>query len=151
MFVVNKSFIFLIIFLVFSITASVIDIRYKIIPDWIVFPGIVLLAALRIILFGNILSTVAINIITGPVFFLFVYFITHGKLGVGDIKYSALLGIFIGLPGLFIAVGLASVMGLIFAVTALATGTFHLTTKIPFAPFLTFGSLLTYFIFNSFI
>ena len=143
---VSKSFIFLVIFLVLSITASVIDIRSKIIPDWIVFPGIIILTGFRIIFFGDLLYVMAINIMTGPVLFLIVHFLTNGKLGMGDIKYSALMGIFIGLPGLFVAIGLASIMGLIFAVIGLLSGRINNNTKIPFAPFLTAGSIVAYFI-----
>jgi leader peptidase (prepilin peptidase) / N-methyltransferase len=148
MFEVSKSFIFLLIFLFLSITASVIDIKQKKIPDWIVFPGIIILTGFRIIFFEDLLYVIAINIITGPVLFFIVYFLTHGKLGMGDIKYSALMGVFTGLPGLFVAIGLASILGLLFAVAGLTLGIFHLKTKIPFAPFLSLGSFLSFLIIN---
>lgn len=145
---VYKNFVFLFIFLILSVTVSVIDIRTKIIPDWIVITGIILLTGFRIIFFGDLLSIISLKIITGPLLFLTVYFLTQRKLGIGDIKYSALIGVFVGLPGLFVTIGLASIMGLIFAVIGLAIGNIHLKTKIPFAPFLTLGSFLTFFIFN---
>lgn len=144
----SKNLIIFLIFLILSITVSVIDIRSKIIPDWIVFPGIIILSGFRIIFFGDLLNIIALKIITGPVLLLIVYFLTQGKLGMGDIKFSVLMGLFIGLPGLFIAIGLASFMGLIFALIGLINGTLQLKAKIPFAPFLTLGSFLSFFIFN---
>jgi len=146
-----KSLVFPLVFLIFSIPASVIDIKHKRIPNRIVLPGIFILAWLRIFIFGDPLSILAVKIIAGPVLFIIVYLLTDGKLGMGDIKYSALMGIFIGLPGLFVAIGLSSIMGLIFAVIGLFSGRINAKTKIPFAPFLTLGSFLTFFIFYTII
>lgn len=144
----DSSSMFLVIFIILSITASVIDIRSKKIPDWIIFPGIIILTGFRIIIFDDLLYLVALYLLTGPVLFIIVFFLTHGKLGMGDLKYSSLIGVFIGLPGLLAAIGLASIMGLIFAIIGLLIGKLQLNSKIPFAPFLTLGSLISYLIIN---
>ncbi|RKX85909.1 MAG: prepilin peptidase [Spirochaetes bacterium] len=146
-----KNFVFFITFLIFSIPSSVIDFKQKRIPDKIIFPGIIILTGFRIIFFEDLLSIVALKVITGPLIFLLVYLFTHGKLGIGDIKFAALIGVFTGFPGLLVAIGLASLMGLVFSVIGLIAGTLQLTTKIPFAPFLTLGGFLTFLIFNPFI
>ncbi|MCK5201790.1 MAG: hypothetical protein KAR21_25730, partial [Spirochaetales bacterium] len=68
----------------------------------------------------------------------------------GDVKFAALMGVFIGFPGWFAAAGLASLLGLIFASAGLISGKLNKSSKIPFAPFLTVGSIGAYFInYNS--
>ena len=146
-----KNLVFPLVFLFFSISASVIDIKHKRIPNRIVLTGIFILTGFRILFFDDLLYILAVKIIAGPVLFIIVYLLTDGKLGMGDVKYSALMGVFIGLPGLFIAIGLSSIMGLIFAVIGLHFGRINIKTKIPFAPFLTLGSFLTFYIFYTII
>ena len=141
-----KSILFLVTFLIFSLAASVIDIRQKRIPDWIVFPGAAVLLVLRAINFGDPLVRILLEMLSGPIIFFGIRIFTKGKLGMGDVKFAALMGVFIGFPGWFAAAGLASILGLMFALTGQILGRINKSSRIPFAPFLTAGSIGAYFV-----
>lgn len=147
----ERSILFLITFLIFSIPASVIDIKQKRIPDWIVFPGTAALLGLRAFSFGDPLVRILLEMISGSLIFIGIHFLTKGKLGMGDVKFAALMGVFLGFPGWFVAAGLASLPGLMFALTGLISGRLNKSSKIPFAPFLTAGSIWAYFINYDFL
>jgi len=147
----NGSFVFLTAFIMFSIPASVIDIKQKRIPDWIVFPGIVVLLGLRAFSFRDPIIKIIVEMLAGSLFFFGIRLFTKGKLGMGDVKFAALMGVFIGFPGWFIATGLASILGLLFAVLGLFFGKTNKNTRIPFAPFLTVGSIGAYFVNYNFL
>lgn len=140
------SFLFLILFLLFSLPASVIDIRQKRIPNWIVLPGIFALFLLRIIIFEDPFQRVLFDMILGFLILFGIRFLTKGKLGMGDVKFAALMAVFIGFPGWFVASGIASALGLLFALLGLTLGRVNKNTQIPFAPFLTAGSIAAYFV-----
>ena len=142
----NGSILFLTVFIMLSVPASVIDIRQKRIPDWIVFPGIVILFGLRVFSFRDPGREILLEMIAGSLILFGIRFFTKGKLGMGDVKFAALMGTFIGFPGWFIAAGLASLLGLVFTIIGLFFGKIHKKTKIPFAPFLTAGSIGAYFL-----
>lgn len=141
-----KFILFFSTFLIFSVPASVIDTKHKRIPDLIVFPAIAVLSVFRKICFGDPLVRILLEILLGYLIFIGIRFLTKGKLGMGDAKFAALMGVFIGFPGWFAATGLASLLGLVFAVTGLFSGRIDKNTKIPFAPFLTAGSIAAYFV-----
>jgi len=142
----SGNILFFLTFIIFSIPASLIDIRRKRIPDWIIFPGVIILLAFRVFGFGDPLMRIFLEMIAGSLILFGIRFFTNGKLGMGDVKFAALMGVFIGFPGWFVATGLASVLGLIFALIGLFSGRINKNTKIPFAPFLTVGSIGAYFV-----
>jgi len=141
-----KSLLSLVIFIIFSIPASIIDIKQKRVPDWIVFPGVAVIIGLRVFCLGDPLMQLLLEMIAGSLILFGIRLLTIGKLGMGDVKFAALMGVFIGFPKWFIAAGLASLIGLLFAVIGLLSGMINTNTKIPFAPFLTAGSIVAYFI-----
>ncbi len=141
-----ESIIFPAAFLIFSIPACVIDIRQRRIPDWTVFLGLVVLITLRFFSLRDSAERILLDMISGFLFLFGIRFLTKGKLGMGDVKFAALMGVFIGFPGLFVATGLASLLGLMFALIGIYSGRINNNSKIPFAPFLTVGSIYAYFV-----
>lgn len=145
----NKNYgqtILLISFITFSFPVCVIDIKDKRIPDWSVFPGIIVLSALRFFMFGDSAGEIISDMLTGSLLFIAVRFFTKGNLGLGDVKFAALMGVFNSFPGWFFATATASFFGLIFALTGIFSGKLNRSSKIPFAPFLTAGSIITFFL-----
>ncbi len=140
------SYLSLIVFLLFSLPTSVIDIRQKRIPNWIVVPGTLVLFVLRILIFKDPFLRVLFEMILGFSILFTIQFLTKGKLGMGDVKFAALMAVFVGFPWWFIATGIASVLGLVFSVIGLYFGRVNKKTQIPFAPFLTAGSIAAYFV-----
>jgi prepilin signal peptidase PulO-like enzyme (type II secretory pathway) len=131
------------IFALFAVPISVIDFRYRRIPDALCLPCFCLLLLLRA---GNGLETLP-NFLAAALFggllFLAVRSLGRG-LGLGDVKYAALLGLVCGFPGICSCLLAAAVLGL-------AAAPFFTRAKreagIPFAPFLSAAGLLTALVF----
>ncbi len=68
---------------------------------------------------------------------------TRGKLGLGDAKYSAFIAVSLGLHGWLAALMVASVTGLCTGLILVGFHRIPRTARIPFAPFLTFGSVVS--------
>ncbi len=143
---ITVSPIFFIIFLFFAGSACVTDIKHRRIPDWSVFTGIAVLSALRLFMFHDAPLIIAAEVSAGPLIFMGIRLLTKGKLGMGDVKFAALMGVFTGFPGWFTAAAFASFSGLLFALSGIAAGKLNRNSKIPFAPFLTAGSIFASFI-----
>lgn len=138
----------LIAFLFFAVPASITDIKKLVIPNWCSFSGILVISILRLcILKDNFLSTL-VNLIAGALFFYTVRYVTGKRLGMGDVKFSALMGVFNRFPGWFTAVFIASISALLFTLAACAAGKIKRESKVPFAPFLSAGSIGAYFLHN---
>ena len=71
------------------------DLKYRIIPDIIVFPSIVVVFISLVLTNQNLIP----HLLTGTVaflFFLFIHIITKGNgMGFGDVKFSFLIGLFL--------------------------------------------------------
>jgi prepilin signal peptidase PulO-like enzyme (type II secretory pathway) len=139
-----------VVFLVFAIPVSWIDIRTYRIPDMLIFSG-----SLVIFIFLLIAETISIpNRLSAAVlsglFFFIVRKITGG-LGLGDVKFAFLIGLCCGLPWVcaaFLCAALLGILGLL-AVGHTGKNTFH--RAIPFAPFLTAGVIVSYTLSHFFI
>ena len=133
--------IFFISFLIFASTACVTDIKYRRIPDWTTFLGIGILSVLRLFLLKDTPVIILAELFYGVILFLGIRILTGGKLGMGDVKFAALMGLFNGFPQWFTAVAIASFSGLLFMLAGMAIGKLNRNSRIPFAPFLTAGSI----------
>jgi len=80
-------------------------------------------------------------VFAGGVFLLIFLFYSKG-MGLGDVKFVAALGLYIGEPGILAAVFLASILGVIFGGLWLAFYRKNLKEPLPFGPFLAAGALL---------
>lgn len=66
-------------------------------------------------------------------------------LGFGDVRLAFLLGLLVGTPGnVFVAIFLASIIGLIVALPGLLAKKMEFTTLIPFGPFLISGAVVAF-------
>ncbi len=69
-------------------------------------------------------------------------------LGLGDAKLAALLGAWLGLKGLGVAVGLAVLLGAVFGLLGRLSGKLAARQPFPFGPFLAVGGLLSWLACN---
>jgi leader peptidase (prepilin peptidase)/N-methyltransferase len=132
--------IVLLVYCALALIASIIDIKYYKIPDLLTFPGIIILVILvffleRSFIFESLLASVICFA------FLFTLSVLTKGMGFGDVKFGILTGFVCGFQGSFIALLVASLAGLLFAVTLLFLKKINRTTRIPFAPFLLIGTI----------
>ncbi|MDR1248538.1 MAG: A24 family peptidase [Treponema sp.] len=126
----------LLIFLAFALPASAIDIQSRRIPDRIVFPGFAAVFILLLITQTEVLPNRLAAALLSALFFFTLRRIVGG-LGLGDVKFAALIGLCCGLPlagAAFLAAALTGIAGCLI---------FRRGGKdrpLPFAPFLTIGA-----------
>lgn len=123
-----------------------IDFSHQIIPDSITIPGIALGflsslinievfwwdSALGILLGGGILSAFALG-----------YYLLTGRegMGIGDIKFLAMIGAFLGMGGVVFTLLVGSVLGSFVGIVIILRGGGDSKIKIPFGPFLSIGAM----------
>jgi leader peptidase (prepilin peptidase)/N-methyltransferase len=136
-------------FLGLMLAVAVIDARFRIVPNRIVYPALLLFAA------AIVVGDLAVARVDAPraalgmlayslPLFLMALAVPHG-MGMGDVKLVGLIGLVLGSLGLaYVAVAagvgiLAGGLGAIFAVVALRYGR---KAQMPFGPFLAGGAVV---------
>jgi leader peptidase (prepilin peptidase)/N-methyltransferase len=66
-------------------------------------------------------------------------------MGLGDVKFLAMIGAFLGWKGVLLTIGLGSVVGAAVGLALIAAGRGRRDTELPFGTFLAAGALLTLF------
>lgn len=124
------------------VVVSFTDIEKGIIPDLITYPAAIV---------GLILSFYTIGIkeaLLGALLFSAAFFIvalvSRGGMGGGDIKLAAVIGAFVGLPGIFLVFVISSLLGGFWAIRLLLQGKASRKTAIKFGPFLAVAAWLVW-------
>ncbi len=127
------------ILLIFGCVAAFIDLRTMTIPNELAAAGTV--AGL---LAGAVTGSL-IPAIEGGILCFVLMLIIHllGGLGEGDVKFAAVVGVFLGPLGGILALSSAFFLGGLAAVFLLLTGRASLKQPMPFAPCLLAGMVLT--------
>jgi prepilin signal peptidase PulO-like enzyme (type II secretory pathway) len=137
------------IFLLFSLPASWIDIRSYRIPDALVFPCFMLICGFYLLIDPGVFLNHLGTALMSALFFLLIRRICGG-IGLGDVKFAALIGLCCGLPWTCIAFLAAALTGILGILIRDRTGSGNLHRPIPFAPFLSAGTIAAYF-FSKFL
>jgi len=138
------------LFVASLIIITFIDLQHKIIPDVLSLPGIVVgLSASFFLAHISWLDSLIGIIAGGGCLFLiaFTYERITGRegMGGGDIKLLAMIGAWMGWRSLPLIVLISSVTGTVIGLIFLILAGKGLRFKIPFGPFLSFGTLLYFF------
>lgn len=130
------------------IVVTLIDFDARIIPDSITFSGVILGIA------SSFLTPVTLwqSLIGAAAGFLLLLAIAWGYqkmtgvegMGGGDIKFAAMLGAFLGWPGLFLTIFLASLAGSLVGGLVMLIGKGGRKTALPFGTFLAPAALFVY-------
>jgi leader peptidase (prepilin peptidase)/N-methyltransferase len=122
------------LFTMLLITSAFIDADTGIIPNKITYPGIIVGLVLSYFTVG-VSSALLGGLLFGGILLL-AALISRGGMGGGDIKLAAMVGIFTGFKGAFLAFILSSVLGGVWAVVLLLRGKANRQTAIRFGPFI---------------
>jgi prepilin signal peptidase PulO-like enzyme (type II secretory pathway) len=137
------------IFLLFALPVSWIDIRSYRIPDILVFPCFMLILGFYFFTNPGTLPNHLGAALMSALFFFLIRIITRG-IGLGDVKFAALIGLCCGLPWACIAFLAAAVLGIMGILIRNHVGQDVLRRVVPFAPFLSAGTVAAYF-FSKFL
>jgi len=133
------------VFFAVLITASAIDYQHKIIPDEIIVAGFVLGLPLVFLAGSSKLVDGLIGFFVAGLLFLIIAVVSKGGMGGGDIKLSALMGLFLGWPGIIVALFSSFLLGGLSSITLMALGLRGRKDVVPFGPYLALGGVVAAF------
>lgn len=138
-------------FIAAAIALAAIDLRTKLLPNRIIYPSIVVIAMLETVAamfsgaWGNLLTAV-LGLVTIGGLYLLVAFISPRGMGLGDVKYAALIGLTLGWHGWGMTVTgiiLPFLIGAVVAIVLLLARRAGRKTGIPFGPSMSLGATIT--------
>jgi prepilin signal peptidase PulO-like enzyme (type II secretory pathway) len=125
----------------FFLLVAIIDLRYRLVLNVMVYPAMVVTLLLRFMLPGSGAVTALVGGVIGLALFLLTALLRPGDLGAGDVKLATLIGLILGFPQVLWALALGIVAGGIAAILLiLLTHRWGLKSHIPYAPFLCLGA-----------
>lgn len=132
---------------------SLIDLDHFIVPNRIVWPAGLLSIPLLILAAGlghqwHALRNAIIGAVGAWLFLLIVHVINPRGMGFGDVRLAALIGLYLGWPGLsYVALGLflAFLTGSVVGIGLIALRRKGMKSALPFGPFLALGATITVF------
>ncbi len=132
---------FLLLFSAFLVIA-LIDFKHQIIPDMITLPGIAVGIAASFALNHITPKASIIGLLVGGGLFFLIALLSRGGMGGGDIKLMAMIGTFVGWPGVAVTTMIGSTLGAIIGIALMIMGKKGRKSQIPFGPFLVIGAAI---------
>ncbi|MFA6936627.1 MAG: A24 family peptidase [Treponema sp.] len=136
----HPLYITCIIFLAFSVPIIVSDIKTKIIPDFAVYLGVVTMLCYRFACTRDDLIIYIAACVLSVLLFVAVRYSSKRGMGWGDVKYSALCGIYAGPVAVFAGYIIAAALCGIWYSIMKKKGKISKSDPIPFAPFMAIGT-----------
>jgi len=125
----------------FFLLISIIDLRYRLIPNVLIYPAAAATLLLRLVIPGQSVPIALLGGAMGLAPFLLVALLKPGDIGGGDVKLATLIGLMVGFPLVLWALILGTVAGGITAILLLLTRRWGPKSHIPYAPFLCMGAM----------
>lgn len=144
-----NEYLRLLIFLLFSIPVTIVDIKEKRIPDILTAGGIFCFTVVTLLVSPGEFIFFLAGCAGAFTFLWIIWYTAKGKLGFGDVKYSIFIAAAVGFTGWLFSIFTASAAGLIYFAVRLLYFKKDIRMKIPFAPFLT-GGCLCFFVVDHF-
>lgn len=133
------------LFVIVLVVLSVIDIEQRILPNRIVVPATVVILALQLAFFPDQALEWIVATLGAAAFFGLAYVTYRAGLGLGDVKFAALLGAGLGkgvVLGIFVGMFAAGIAGLVIVARE---GLAARKKAIPLGPFLALGAVISLF------
>jgi len=137
------------------VIVSISDLRYRLLPNKIILPAMIVCLALRLWVRELPFWEYAAGFLLGGATLFAVAYVSMriGKpaMGGGDIKLLALLGLAIGVKLVMLALAISSMLGFLCGMALLVTGRIRRRTFIPFGPFIAAGGFIALLFGNQLI
>ncbi|MBM7854500.1 leader peptidase (prepilin peptidase)/N-methyltransferase [Desulfohalotomaculum tongense] len=135
----------MVVFFSLLVSVSVIDIYYQIIPDRILLAGSIIgLPFIMLSSFDKLING-AVGFFAAGLLMLAIALASKGGMGGGDIKLSAVMGLFLGWQNVLVALFIAFLTGGLSGAFLLAAGLKERRDAVPFGPYLALGGLIAAF------
>lgn len=133
----------LLVFITISIPVLIQDIKTYTLNPLFIYLGSIVLLILGFIFQRRNMIGFLISAIVELLIFLLVWLITHRKMGGGDIKYSFLCGLICGnVFSVILSTLISSLAGIIFYICIGIGKKLDSEKRIPFTPFMFFGTVV---------
>jgi len=145
------------ILILFMILTFFIDLKHRIIPDVLTFPGIILGFLLSFVVNSpSVLNSVLGILVGGGMFYLSAILgellFKKESMGGGDIKLAMMLGAFLGWKNILLVLFLSALLGSLIGVIVLFLSKDVKETRIiPFGPFLALAAIIAMFVGDTLI
>jgi len=126
-------------FLLAAIPVTASDLRDRTIPNGAVVLGVGLALWWSWTRGPSAVLDALVGGIVGAGLFGGIWLLFRGRMGLGDVKFAAVVGAFCGTLGLLVAVFISSALGLLVALVLISQDRRRLRMRIPYAPFLSAG------------
>ncbi|MHB9094399.1 MAG: prepilin peptidase [Eubacteriales bacterium] len=123
--------------------ASFIDIDYKIIPNRLVLTGLFLGTVIGAARADAGLAFIGLGFAAGFGLMFLVAVVSRGQMGLGDVKLSAVMGVFLGWKAVLVAIFFAFTGGALYGLFLMAVMGQSRKTAVPFGPFLAVAAVLS--------
>lgn len=135
------------------IILTVSDLRYKLLPNKLLYPSMLLFAGLRLLVHPLPYVQYALGFLLGGGMLILVSWGAEllGKpaMGMGDVKLMSLLGLIMGAKLVFICIFLSALLGCIVGTAMILLGKLNRRTFLPYGPFIAAGALLSFWFGNA--
>ncbi|MFZ5639862.1 MAG: prepilin peptidase [Bacillota bacterium] len=126
------------------LVVAVVDLKSMIIPNRLVIFGIISGILLGFVRGRPDWLEMSLGCVAGGGILLLVSFVSRGGMGMGDVKLGAVMGIYLGWPGVLTAIFLAAFAGAVTGVLLIVSRSRTRQHKIPFGPFLAMGAVISF-------
>jgi leader peptidase (prepilin peptidase)/N-methyltransferase len=122
---------------------AIIDLRYQLVLNVLIYPAAVVTLFLHSIPPGRDTIISLLGGAVGLSLFLLAALVRRGGMGAGDVKLAALIGLMVGFPRVLWALALGVLAGGVTSILLLLFRLRGLKSYIPYAPFLCSGAIIT--------
>lgn len=150
---VNAFFYLVLLYLLLAI--ALIDLKHRIVPNKLVFAGLIAGLIFYLPALGNLLIDLpswliverdlldaAGGFLVGGAIMLVIILVSRGGMGAGDMKLMAMIGLFVGLRGTAVVMLLGFFLGAVVGVSLMVLGILTRKDAIPFAPYLSLAAII---------
>ena len=136
----------MLVFVAMLVVVTFIDLEHQIIPDGVLLVGGILGVPLVYLQSFEQLKWGIAGFLAAGLLLLLIAVLSNGGMGGGDIKLAAVMGLYLGLKLVAVALMLAFILGGFIGMILILTGIKKRKDPVPFGPFLAVGSVLASFI-----
>lgn len=126
---------------------ALIDLEHKMLLNVLTIPGLMIGLLFAVFGWTSSLQMSALGAAVGFLLILAIAIISRGGMGMGDVKFMAMIGAFVGWQKVFYVLFGASLLGSVGGVVYLYLTKQDRKTPIPFGPSMAVAALIVYFFF----
>jgi prepilin signal peptidase PulO-like enzyme (type II secretory pathway) len=126
----------------FLLLVAIVDLKYRLVLNVLIYPAAVVTLFLRSIPPGRDTIISLLGGVVGLSLFSLAALVRRGGMGAGDVKLAALIGLMVGFPRVLWALALGVLAGGVTSVLLFLFRLRGLKSYIPYAPFLCSGAII---------